>query len=100
MKNILITGGGGDFCKHLVEMGNEYSFLTPTKEEFDIRNHSQLDTYFNSNQFDCVIHAAAITRPMAIHEENPKLSIDTNIVGTANVVLMCEKYKKKIRRNK
>ena len=96
MKKILISGGDGDFCKHLVEMGDDYSFLTPTKEEFDIRNRSQLDTYFNSNQFDCIIHAAAITRPMAIHEENPNLSIDTNIIGTANVVLMCEKYKKKI----
>ena len=33
---------------------------------------------------------------MVIHEENPKLSIKTNIIGTANVVLMCERYNKKI----
>jgi dTDP-4-dehydrorhamnose reductase len=43
-----------------------------------------------------VIHAGAITRPMVIHEDNPTLSIKTNIVGTSNVVMACEKYKKKI----
>ncbi len=43
-----------------------------------------------------MIHAGAITRPMVIHEDNPKLSIKTNIIGTSNVVLMCERYNKKI----
>ena len=95
---ILVTGGNGEFCKHLVEQGKEHSFLTPTKEEADIRHYWNLDRYFYSHQndFDYVIHAGAITRPMVIHEENPKLSIKTNIIGTANVVLMCERYNKKI----
>ena len=83
---ILVTGGNGEFCKHLVEQGKEHSFLTPTKEEADIRHYWNLDRYFYSHQkeFDYVIHAAAITRPMVIHEDNPKLSIKTNIIGTAN----------------
>ena len=95
---ILITGGNGEFCKHLVEQGKEHSFLTPTKEEADISHYWQLDRYFYTHQFefDIVIHAAAITRPMVIHEDNPSLSIQTNIVGTSNVVLMCERYNKKI----
>jgi dTDP-4-dehydrorhamnose reductase len=33
---------------------------------------------------------------MVIHEDNPRLSITTNIIGTANVVMACEKYNKKI----
>ena len=95
---ILVTGGNGDFCKHLVEQGKEHSFLTPTKKEADVRHYWQLDRYFyqHQNDFDIVIHAGAITRPMVIHEDNPKLSIKTNIIGTANVVLMCERYNKKI----
>ena len=95
---ILVTGGNGEFCKYLVEQGKEHSFLTPTKEEADIRHYWNLDRYFYSHQkeFDYVIHAAAITRPMVIHEDNPKLSIHTNIIGTSNVVLMCERYNKKI----
>ena len=95
---ILITGGDGEFCKHLVEQGKKHSFLTPTKKEADISDYCQLDRYFYEHQskFDIVIHAAAITRPMVIHEDNPKLSIKTNIIGTSNVVLMCERYNKKI----
>ncbi len=95
---ILITGGNGEFCKNLVEQGTEHSFLTPTKKEADIRDYWKLDRYFYEHQFDfdIVIHAGAITRPMVIHEDNPKLSIETNIIGTSNVVLMCERYDKKI----
>ena len=95
---ILVTGGNGEFCKHLVEQGKEYSFLTPIKKEADVRYYRQLDRYFyqHQNDFDIVIHAGAITRPMVIHEDNPTLSIKTNIVGTANVVMACEKYNKKI----
>ena len=95
---ILITGGNGEFCKHLVEQGKEHLFLTPSKEEADIRHYWKLDRYFyqHQNDFDYVIHAGAITRRMVIHEDNPSLSIQTNIVGTSNVVLMCERYNKKI----
>ena len=98
MKKILVTGGNGEFCKHLVEQGKDFSFLTPTKKEADIRHFWQLDRYFYQyqNDFDIVIHAGAITRPMVIHEDDPKLSIKTNIIGTANVVMACEKYNKKI----
>ena len=98
MKRILVTGGNGDFCKHLVNVGKKHSFLTPSKEQADIRDYWNLDRYFYSHQndFDCVIHSAAITRPMVMHEDNPPLSIKTNIIGTSNVVLMCERYNKKI----
>ena len=98
MTKILITGGDGEFCKHLVREGKDLSFLTPSKKEADIRDYWQLDRYFYTHQseFDVVIHAGAITRPMVIHEDNPKLSIKTNIIGTSNVVLMCERYNKKI----
>jgi dTDP-4-dehydrorhamnose reductase len=99
---ILITGGNGEFCKHLVRAGKEYSFLTPSKQSMypglDVRDYWNVDYYFRKreNDFDYVIHAGAITRPMVIHEDNPTLSIKTNIVGTSNVVMACEKYKKKI----
>jgi dTDP-4-dehydrorhamnose reductase len=64
----------------------------------DVRDYWNVDYYFRKreNDFDYVIHAGAVTRPMVIHEDNPTLSIKTNIVGTANIVMACEKYKKKI----
>ena len=99
---ILVTGGDGEFCKHLVRVGKEHSFITPHKQSMypglDVRDYWNVDYYFRKreNDFDYVIHAGAITRPMVIHEDNPTLSIKTNIVGTSNVVMACEKYKKKI----
>ena len=99
---ILVTGGNGEFCKHLVRVGKEHSFITPHKQSMypglDVRDYWNVDYYFRKreNDFDYVIHAGAVTRPMVIHEDNPTLSIKTNIVGTANVVMACEKYEKKI----
>ena len=99
---ILITGGDGEFCKHLVAQAifidGIHTFLTPTKKELDVRNIESVDKYVKSHleDFDYVIHSAAITRPMVIHEDNPSLSIQTNIIGTSNVVLICERYNKKI----
>ena len=38
------------------------------------------------------IHTAALTKPMDVNDRNPLMSLDTNIVGTANVAKMCSKY--------
>ena len=98
MKKLLLTGGNGEFSKHLIKCGNNFKIFSPSKSKLDIRYYSTVDNYFNKYDvdFDCVIHTAAITRPMVIHEDNFQLSIHTNIIGTANIVLMCEKYNKKI----
>ena len=42
-----------------------------------------------------VIHSAALSRPMKIHENNIFKSITTNIIGTSNLVNEC--FKKKIK---
>ena len=43
-----------------------------------------------------IIHAAAISKPMELHEKNIIKSINTNIIGTSNVVNLCKKYKIKL----
>ena len=37
-----------------------------------------------------------ISRPMDLHEKNINKSIDLNIIGTANIVKVCEKYNIKL----
>ena len=100
-KKILITGGEGGFAKNLLKVtegDSQYEILHPAKNELNICSLDSLKSYFKSKhlEFNYVIHAAAITRPMAIHNEDIKLSITTNIIGTSNIVLICELYKKKI----
>ena len=89
---ILVTGGNGEFCKHLVEQGKEHSFLTPTKSELDVRSYWGIDQYFyryNTN-FDYVIHAAALKQVPAT-EYNPIEAVKTNILGTNNVLSIAKK---------
>ena len=42
------------------------------------------------------MHLASLSRPMSIHDKDIKKSIDLNIIGTANLVKICEKYRLKI----
>jgi dTDP-4-dehydrorhamnose reductase len=42
------------------------------------------------------IHSAALTRPLIVHENEPYKSIETNIIGTSNVVLACMKHNIKL----
>ena len=46
---ILVTGGNGEFCKHLVNAGKEHSFLTPSKKEADVRDYDNLNWYFHNH---------------------------------------------------
>ena len=43
-----------------------------------------------------LLHCAALSRPMDVHYSNISKSIDLNIIGTANVVKMCQKYNVKL----
>jgi len=96
MKKILISGGNGHLSQKIQKYNTKYKIITPSKEEMDVRDIDSVDFYVNSDRPDYFIHSGALTRPMMIHENNPKLSIESNIVGTANVVLTCMKYSVKL----
>jgi len=92
---ILFTGGNGHLCSNFKNVKNS-NFIFLNKNELDIRNIESIDDSFSKYEFDYVIHSAAITRPMKNHETNPLISIDTNIIGTANLVKKCVEYNKKL----
>ena len=45
--------------------------------------------FIKKNKFDYLIHVAGLSRPMGIHEKKIGLSIDLNIIGTANITKVC-----------
>ena len=96
MKTILISGGQGEFAKELQKQNTEYEIIAPSKNEMDITNIDDIDFQVFLNKPDYFIHAAALTRPMVIHDNSPDESISVNIVGTSNVVLTCMKYNIKL----
>ena len=96
MKRILISGGNGEFAKELQKCNTEYEIIAPSKKEMDITDIDNVDFVTNLHKPNYFIHAGALTRPMVIHEDNPTQSIQTNIIGTSNVVLTCMKHNIKL----
>ena len=91
VKKILVSGGDGDFAKSLLSIFDRERFelFLVNRGEMDVRDIFQIEKTIEKIKPDYFIHAAALTRPMDIHEKNPEKSILNNIVGTSNVVLAC-----------
>jgi dTDP-4-dehydrorhamnose reductase len=92
MKTIVITGGNGNLAKEIIKQGIGYKILAPDRNTLNITIQDSIDEYLNNHKVDYLIHSAALTKPMSIHEYDITESISTNIIGTANVVKCCKKY--------
>ena len=105
-KSILITGGTGTFgraiVRHLLAIKGIKRIVVLSRDEYkqsemrrefpderlrfflgDIRDSVRLHRAFNN--VDIVIHAAALKQVPAL-EYNPTEAIETNIIGTKNVI--------------
>jgi len=92
MARIIVSGGDGRFSRVMkkIETSNEVFFLS--KDDMDICSIESIEEATIKYRPDILIHTAALSRPMNIHEEHPEKSISLNIIGTSNCVLMCIKY--------
>jgi len=90
--NRLFTGGNGLLGKEIKTYFPSASF--PLHKEFDVSDYYQMDTYLTSKNIDLIIHMAAATDTRGIENDiNKKLNaIETNIIGTANLVQLCIKH--------
>ena len=93
---ILVTGGSGRFGKILKTIKTKHKLLFPKKNFFNILKINQMKEYINVHKPNIIIHLAALSRPMKVHDENIIKSIDINIVGTANITKICKTFKIKL----
>tara|TARA_B100001250_G_scaffold414630_1_gene454978 strand:- start:1442 stop:3340 length:1899 start_codon:yes stop_codon:yes gene_type:complete len=117
-KRILITGAGGSIGSEIVrqcllfnpseiiciEISEEKIFKISSLNNFgkndlivktvlvDIINYKQLEKVFNENRPQIVIHAAAY-KHVPIQELHPWTAVNTNVIGTLNIVELSHKYK-------
>ena len=97
-KNILLTGSSGTLGQEIINSRCLSSLLTPSRKLLDITKPDTIKNFFENNDIDAVIHCAAIAR-MRECQENPVKAIETNIIGTSNLVIEVIKKEGKVQRN-
>lgn len=96
IKKIIVTGGEGRFAKELKKIKSRYNFIFRNKKQLNILSEKSIRKNFINFKPDCVLHLAGLSRPMSIHEKDINKSIDLNIIGTSNLVKICNEKRKKI----
>ena len=112
-KTILVTGGTGSIGSEIVNQLLKFNIQKvivfnrdeikqfsmkqkiddPRLEIFmgDVRDYNTLESVFENNNIDIVFHAAAM-KHLVIAEDEPVECARTNIMGTANLIHLCNKY--------
>ena len=94
-KNIVITGGAGRFGK-ILKAKKFKNFYFPSKHELNILKPNSIENYLRRKRTKTVIHLAGLSRPLEKHEKNISESISLNIIGTCNLVMICQKLNIKL----
>ena len=91
-KLILVTGGNGRFAKILKKKNKILNLRFLSKKDLNILDINSIEKNIIKYKPKIILHTAALSRPMAIHNSDIIKSINLNIIGTANIVKICEKY--------
>jgi len=86
----LITGGSGILGTELKKLFPNSLF--PSHSDLDITNNEMVFDYFSKNEFDSIIHTAAMTSVRQCESEK-KLCWNSNAVGTKNLVDATTKFR-------
>lgn len=88
-QKILFTGGSGLLGRAIQAILPEADF--PSSQDFDVTNLTQMEKYLQRRELKILGHLAAFTA-VAKCEEDPLPALETNIIGTANIVKLCQKF--------
>ena len=92
-----MTGGGGFIGKNLLELlGGKYEIDAPNAKKLNLLDNSQVRDYFKKQNFDAVIHCAAVgssrskTGLAAVYNDNGKmfLNVAENLPPAARLIFL------------
>ena len=92
---IIITGGNGFLGKRLCRKlkSSEHELLSyDLVDGYDILNYDQLEKNFTVFKPNTIIHLAACA-DLNIFAKIPEISYKVNVIGTRNILKLCQKYK-------
>lgn len=89
---IIVTGGDGRFAKVLKKKNKKLNLFFFSKKKLNILDLNSIEKIIKKVKPKMLFHCAGLSRPMQLHEHNISKSIDLNIIGTANITKICEKY--------
>ena len=89
---ILITGGSGLLGSNLTTelKDRRYDVYSPTSKIVNVKDKSAIEYHISTFNPQIVVHCAAIAKFIEA-EKKPIDTIETNIVGTCNIVEECIK---------
>tara|TARA_B100001063_G_C16741480_1_gene545060 strand:+ start:555 stop:1247 length:693 start_codon:yes stop_codon:yes gene_type:complete len=94
MVKVLVTGAEGRFGKILKKINKKLIFRN--KKQLNILSIKSISKNLKKYKPTYILHLAGLSRPMKIHDQNIKKSIDLNIIGTCNLVKEASNYGTKI----
>ncbi len=89
MTNILVTGGNSRFANTLKKIKSKYNFIFRSKSQLNINSQKSIKNNIKKFKPRMVLHLAGLSRPMDQHNKNINKSIQLNIMGTCNLVMVC-----------
>ena len=96
MIKILVTGSDGRFGKVLQKTKSNKKFIFKNKNELNILSERSIRNNIKKFKPNYILHLAGLSRPMSIHTNKINKSIDLNIIGTANLVKICNNFNLKL----
>jgi len=92
LTKILITGGNGNIAKMIKNnLSSQFSITNLGRNELNILNLNEIETYLNNNQYDILVHTA-ILGGRRIKEENGEIT-HINILMLENLLYFADRFK-------
>ena len=95
-KIVLLTGGKGFLGSHVLEQLKQYSpaeIIVPSSSEYDLRVRSEVDSLFQEQKPETVIHIAGKTGGIEENRKRPGDFFYTNAAMALNLIDASQKHK-------
>jgi GDP-L-fucose synthase len=93
--NIFLSGVSGMVGKNILSnpKAKKFNFIAPRRSDLDLLNVDQLNSFFQQNKIDLVIHAAGIVGGIEANISNPEKYLFENTQMGINLVNLSKEHK-------